>query len=224
MCTVTYLPIGKNDFILTSSRDEKVTRVSMEPALYKIHGKKVLFPKDSKAGGTWIAQGDNRLVCLLNGAFQKHIPFPPYRKSRGLVVLDYFAFENITEFKNQYSFEKIEPFTLVVLEESMLYEFRWDGILAYLMPIDRDNPKIWSSSTLYTEEVIKKRETWFENWLSEQSLYSVGIIRHFHITGGDGDKENVFKMNRGDILKTISLSTVEKKGRDYFFTHDELKS
>ena len=34
MCTVTYLPIGEADFILTSNRDEQPTRKTIEPKEY----------------------------------------------------------------------------------------------------------------------------------------------------------------------------------------------
>ncbi len=34
MCTVTYLPLGNNDFILTSNRDEQPSRETLEPKEY----------------------------------------------------------------------------------------------------------------------------------------------------------------------------------------------
>ena len=34
MCTVTYLPIGNKDFILTSNRDEDVNRKTISPKIY----------------------------------------------------------------------------------------------------------------------------------------------------------------------------------------------
>ena len=36
MCTVTIIPKGKNDFILTSNRDEAPNRTSLPPDFYAI--------------------------------------------------------------------------------------------------------------------------------------------------------------------------------------------
>ncbi|NDC40852.1 MAG: hypothetical protein EBZ77_04755, partial [Chitinophagia bacterium] len=55
MCTVTYLPLD-NGHILTSNRDEQLLRQAAAPPEL-IEGKTggILFPRDGKAGGTWIA-------------------------------------------------------------------------------------------------------------------------------------------------------------------------
>ena len=72
MCTVTIIPQENNGFVLTSNRDEAPDRVSLAPDFYLVDGIKLLFPKD-KMGGTWIGVSEkNRVVCLLNGAFEKH--------------------------------------------------------------------------------------------------------------------------------------------------------
>ncbi|HWZ21081.1 MAG TPA: NRDE family protein, partial [Cytophagaceae bacterium] len=87
MCTVTYLPKPNGEYILTSSRDEKIVRpAAAVPQCYTIGGKSIVFPKDPTAGGSWIAYAGEKTVCLLNGGFKKHISNPPYKKSRGLVV------------------------------------------------------------------------------------------------------------------------------------------
>ena len=73
MCTVTYFPLGKNDFILTSNRDETPFRKTIPPKKYLENGVELTYPKDELAGGTWIGTSSkNRLVCVLNGAFIKH--------------------------------------------------------------------------------------------------------------------------------------------------------
>lgn len=89
MCTVTYLPVSTG-FVLTQNRDEAPTRSPQIISKEKRFGTELLFPKDTKAGGTWIATArDGRTACLLNGAFEKHKHEPPYRLSRGLVLLDF---------------------------------------------------------------------------------------------------------------------------------------
>ena len=72
MCTVTYIPIGKSDFILTSSRDIPFAREKAEhPQKVQEDGVDLWYPKDGKAGGTWIGvSAKKRLICLLNGGFE----------------------------------------------------------------------------------------------------------------------------------------------------------
>src|ERR1700747_27089 len=104
MCTVTYLPKTGASFILTSNRDELASRPAAElPKIHTVHGQKIIFPKDPVSGGTWIGISfKGQMVCLLNGAYEKHISDPPYRKSRGLVALDLFKYKNVQAFTSQY--------------------------------------------------------------------------------------------------------------------------
>ena len=78
-----------------------------------MNGKEILFPKDTTGGGTWIAVSHQRITCLLNGAFKPHVPIMPYRKSRGLIVLDSFLFNSIDSFSKDYDLQNIEPFTMI---------------------------------------------------------------------------------------------------------------
>jgi uncharacterized protein with NRDE domain len=89
MCTVSFVRVN-DSIIITSNRDEHVQREkAMPPAFHLLKGKKIIFPKDAKAGGTWFASANNVVVAvLLNGAFVKHIAKPQYRKSRGLILLE----------------------------------------------------------------------------------------------------------------------------------------
>nr|MBP6455490.1 NRDE family protein [Chitinophagaceae bacterium] len=84
MCTVSFLPVNKTSFILTHNRDEHINRgVAFLPIFYEISSNKIVFPKDSKANGTWISTSKNYSLCLLNGGFEKHKHEPPYKHSRG---------------------------------------------------------------------------------------------------------------------------------------------
>ena len=62
------------------------------PRVYEINGCRILFPKDPAGGGSWIAVNETRMHgVLLNGAIRAHQPEAPYRKSRGLILLDLIA-------------------------------------------------------------------------------------------------------------------------------------
>ncbi len=125
MCTVTYLPLQDNGFILTSNRDETILRKSaLPPAKYTIHNKCVVFPKDQQANGTWIATSPRSYtLCLLNGAFEKHTPNTSYKKSRGLALLDFFHYANANDFIDKYDFKGIEPFTMLIIKGNNKIEF-----------------------------------------------------------------------------------------------------
>ncbi|TND05099.1 MAG: hypothetical protein FD123_3719 [Bacteroidetes bacterium] len=215
MCTVTYLPGPGNSFILTSNRDEKeLRRKAQPPRKFSLKGQSVFFPKDMEAGGTWIATGKNHFtLCLLNGGFQKHIPDPPYRVSRGLVLLDFFLYRDAAHFASEYDFNRIEPFTLVVLDTSAgldLVELVWDGKRISATPKDKNLPHIWSSVTLYENEVIAQRRNWFDNWLKESYRFEMKEIMHFHEFGGTGDKMNDLLMNRNNEVLTVSITSIHK--------------
>ncbi len=92
MCTVTFVRT-KDSFFITSSRDVKVQRrQALPPKMYQREEAMLLYPKDADAGGTWIALLDNlNAAVLLNGAFENHQPQPPYKRSRGLILIDILA-------------------------------------------------------------------------------------------------------------------------------------
>ena len=224
MCTVTYLPVGNASFILTSNRDEAPLRNAAEIVeTVGADGKHLHFPKDPKAGGTWLCVADTgRIICLLNGAFKKHDRKPPYRRSRGLVLLDAFEYENIDRFFADYALKGIEPFTMVVCDSDRLFELRWDGNQKHLLQMDADKPYIWSSATLYSEAFIKKRSQWFELWLDEHPDFRQKDIIAFHKYGGEGDSTNDFVMNRFNVVRTVSISSIEKKQSKIELLHLDL--
>ena len=164
MCTVTLIPVGKNDFVITSNRDEAPQRTTLSPDFYEVNKTKLLFPKDEVAGGSWIGVSEmKRVLCVLNGGFDKHERKASYRMSRGVVMRDLLITKNLDKAIHDYNFEGIEPFTLVVVEWSAAIQFKelvWDGINKHFSDLPFE-PKIWSSSTLYNDSMKKERLQWF---------------------------------------------------------------
>ena len=213
MCTVTYIPLGSNLYVLTSNRDERTARPTDALAFYNIKGNTVIYPKDKVAQGSWIATSAKATVCLLNGAFEPHISYPPYKHSRGLVVVDYFKFSGYNDFYQQFAFEGIEPFTLIILESLMVLEIRWDGTSKFITEFVADQPRIWSSVTLYAPDIIQKREEWFREWLRsnrEMLRKTPSAVVDFHRFGGEGDDENDLVMKRKYDLQTVSITSIVK--------------
>ena len=210
MCTVTFIPIKKEGYIITSNRDEKTSREYANfPYIKHFRDYDLMFPLDPQGGGTWIAMDNHkRTVCLLNGASQPHQSMPPYRHSRGIVVIDFFKFKYLSQFIENYNLERIEPFTLVIVQDGKLFEIRWDGDKKYITEHSFDIPRIWSSVTLYNSDIIKKRKIWFNNWLKDQENYDQDMIIDFHTFAGEGDTRTDVLMEREDHLKTVSITSV----------------
>lgn len=215
MCTVSYVPQQGNNYILTSNRDETILRPSAFPVMqYSIGGKLIYFPKDPKAGGTWIAtDGHQRTVCLLNGGFEPHdlLSGKTYRKSRGLVVLDVFSYPDAATFAMEYDFSGIEPFTMILVERFdvlELTELRWDGERAHRILRDAGVPEIWSSVTLYPTEVRADRERLFADLVRKNAQPSLEEIMHFHRWAGEGDERYDLVMKQG-LKQTVSICCID---------------
>lgn len=211
MCTVTFIPF-KDTFFITSNRDESPGRNAKGLFSYHIPGKNVIhYPLDEESGGSWIAMSyTGKVTCLLNGAFESFIPVPPYRQSRGLVVIDAILESDIQSFIDNYPLEGIAPFTLLIYEKERFVQLVWDGKARHVSPLSNTIPQIWSSVTLYPPEVRSWRKTLFDNWIMETSEYNRDAIITFHQIA-NGDPENDFVMNRNNIVKTLSITNVELK-------------
>lgn len=208
MCTVTYVPL-RDSILLTSNRDEQIVRgAAAMPEKYRQKSGEILMPKDGQAGGTWIAMHHNgNAMVLLNGAFKKHIPNPPYRKSRGLIFLDIFDGHSPIANFNAIDLTDIEPFTVVIWERGELAEARWDGLGKYVTPLSVSEPRIWSSVTLYNDDVTAKRRSLFDRWLKETSYKTAEEIRLFHEFAHDD--EIAVRMGGNGMLQTISITGIE---------------
>ena len=238
MCTVTYLP-RPSGFILTHNRDEAPSRSPKSIVREKTPGGDLLlFPRDIQAGGTWIATSrKGRTACLLNGAFVLHQRVLPYRRSRGLMLLDFFDWENPDDFFQHYDFEGMEPFTFLYFQRSVLSrraadritELRWDGRQRHLKNLSEVEPHFWCSATLYPPDMQVRREQVFKDWLlshpidvpvANQFRSAIPSITQLHLTGSIHDPENNFVMNRAGRVRTVSLTQVivhEKNARMRYF-------
>ncbi len=212
MCTVTYLPLGNNDFILTSNRDEDPKRKTIKPQKYLEEGVELFYPKDSLAGGTWIGLSDkNRLVCLLNGGFKNHIKKTKYRHSRGIIVKQLLTAEDAVKYVEDLDLTDIEPFTIVLVDWNDglgAYELVWTGEEKAFKKLPQE-PHIWSSSTLYDETMKSLRKKWFLNWLSKHKNFKDRRILNFHQNENLGNKQMSVKMRRSTV-ETVSTTLISK--------------
>ena len=222
MCTVSFV-YSNGKTIITSNRDEKVLRESaIEPKNYLVNNKNILFPKDPKAGGTWFAIDENaNVLVLLNGADEKHTVHLPYRKSRGLIVLDIISSISPKDFWNEIDLENIEPFTLVLFQNSQLFQLRWNGNEKNTLVLDECKNHVWSSSTLYSKEIREKRSKWFYSFLERISIPSEIEMFDFHRNTEKENTENGLVINRKEEMKTLSITqTTFEKNKGSISHHD----
>ncbi|AUC16235.1 hypothetical protein BTO06_14155 [Tenacibaculum sp. SZ-18] len=214
MCTVTYLPLGGGDFIFTSNRDESPSRNTIGPKEYIENDVKLVYPKDELAGGTWIGLSENqRLVCLLNGGYEIHEREFSYRISRGIIVKQILVSDDAVNFINELELDGVEPFTLVMIDwmrSLEAYELVWTGKQKDFRKLD-NKPSIWSSSTLYTQEMNNLRKDWFRDWLEQNEEMNQSSILNFHLDASHGDEISL-KMKR-PYVETVSITSVKKKDK-----------
>jgi hypothetical protein len=246
MCTVTYIPLGNSDFILTSSRDIPFSRERAEhPKKIEEDGVELCYPKDGKAGGTWIGLSDKkRLICLLNGGFEYHTSRTKYAKSRGLIVKELLKPEDLHKGFEKINLENVEQFTLTIVDwhkELELIEFVWDGTKKHIKLMSQE-PHIWSSSTLYDKNVKQLRREWFSKWqkdnvilnlstesiLSKDEVLKTGSVEgsqnsilDFHHNAGIGDAFIDLMMNRG-LGGTVSITSVKKENNQLSMNYEDV--
>jgi len=223
MCTVTFLPLKNNNFILTSNRDETPLRETFPPQKYIEDNIELVFPKDKKAGGTWIGTSSkNRLVCVLNGAFEEHIRKEKYSKSRGVISKEILKSDRFIDYINHLDLTNIEPFTMVIVDWNNptldLYEFIWDEHKKHFSNLENVS-KIWSSSALYKDDMQEVRKTWFKNWVSENKFETSTILNFHH--SEIGDKEQSILMKRPKV-ETVSITSVKKDGLEIEMLYEDL--
>jgi uncharacterized protein with NRDE domain len=207
MCTVSFV-CSNDKVIITSNRDEKIIRPSaIPPKNYILNGKNIIFPKDSKAGGTWYVVDENGTVLvLLNGADEKHIAQSHYRKSRGLIVLELIGNVSPKDLWREIDLDEIEPFTLVLFQEQQLFQLRWNGIEKSTAALEIDKNYVWSSSTLYSKAIREQRSNWFYTFLDANPEITEQKMLHFHQYTEVDNNEHGLVINRNDELKTLSIT------------------
>ena len=214
MCTVTFLPLKNRGFILTSNRDETPLRETLPPKKYEEDGIEMVFPKDKLAGGTWIGTSSkNRLVCVLNGAFKKHKRATNYKKSRGIIAKEILKSNNLESYIHSLDLTNIEPFTMVIVDWNNnnlnLLELVWDAHKKHFNTLNNE-PKMWSSSTLYSDEFKEIRQSWFKKWISETEFSLKNILEFHH--SEIGAKEQSILMKRPNV-ETVSITSIKKENK-----------
>jgi len=231
MCTVSYIPFDRNgDFILTSNRDEKVFRPAIAPMIYDTGGVQICYPKDSLAGGSWIAMNNmGRICCLLNGAIEAHEKQAFHTISRGEIPIE-LATSHLEpqEYFIRKDLSCVEPFTLISIDQNRsrdnsFSEFIWDGKEKHFRGLDYNKPYIWSSATLYTMKNRELRKEWFNRFLLDTvDKISDKNVLAFHSGTHSKNKAINVVMERDGGLKTVSITQVISNGDSLSMKYSDL--
>lgn len=201
MCIVSIFSDEKGDFILTQNRDETCLRpTSKEVETKERYNQEFTGPVDLVSGGTWIYYSRKYVACILNGAYRKHSHNPPYKMSRGLVILELLKYDSIDEFMDKIDLEGIEPFTMIMIdrlkqEKKILV---WDEIEKHKEDVSGEKLIVRSSSTLYTEEEKQEHKQFFLN-LNFHEPYEIFKLQ---------DKIKMLENNKFPTVMTTSITQI----------------
>ena len=116
----------------------------------------------------------------------------------------------------------VEPFTMVIVDWNSstlnLYELIWDEHQKHFTKLE-NKAKIWSSSTLYDQDIIAARKDLFENWIEKNEWTSENILKFHH--SSDGDKEQAILMRRS-YIETVSITSVKKENKQVVMNYEDV--
>lgn len=232
MCTVTFVPTIEG-FVFTSNRDEDPKRSAHNIVEDQRGDISVYFTRDEGASGTWFAYSNaDQFACVLNGAFEPHQRKEFYTMSRGIMALAYFDYATIDEFINEFNFEGMEPFTLILFNKGDFKELKWDEVELHVRTLSIQDIHLWSSATLYNHDWWIDRSVNFKEFVARQQPDQVGIM-HYHKTVLPFVSEALQALLGSPApltnlpVKTTSVSSLEKTAQGYKFhfhrTDDKVK-
>lgn len=224
MCTVSFYR-DQDNVIITSNRDERSERpLALHPQKYIHESNTLYYPKDPQAGGSWfVVNGNGCIYVLLNGAAHKHTSTPPYSKSRGLILLELAREAFIHETWKAIDLQDVEPFTLVVYDHTSLIQLRWNGIRKDWTNKPVHQPHIWSSSTLYSPDMVEKREQWFAEFLRNKAgKIEAPDLLDFHTKTQQENLDHGLLINRDQKMLTKNITQFVLENNHMSLLHSDL--
>ena len=206
MCILSYAPTN-DGFVLTFNRDEVYNRVAKPPEQYTVGNQKLIFPKDTKYGGSWIGVNVTKSVvgCILNA--KRKTPKIP-SNSRGNIFIDQLIQGKTNLYESE--LHDIALFTLLsfYLHLQVITQYHWDGLLLKRNKRKMSTPFIFCSSSLYENAIMKKLKAEFNSLIASKSKIET-TTSSFH-------KKYIFYKNHPIFLKrssgiqTVSVTTILK--------------
>jgi hypothetical protein len=146
---------------------------------------------------------------LLNGGRKGENATTTGKRSRGVLLNEYWRNPEPIDFLRSIDFSDYQAFTLILAAQNSLFVVSWNGREPLLQQLNPAEAWIWSSSTLYPTEIQQQREVWFQEWLkSEPNTTNWESVWNFHIHTRSEDAENGLRIRRPDGKQTVSINSV----------------
>lgn len=220
MCTVSFIP-QKEGFVFTSNRDEDPARAATQWVEKQLGASQVFYMEDPLAKGTWFVFAKQRFACVLNGAFEPHLRKPQYRMSRGAMALESFLYPTLVEFQKAFSFDGMEPFTLLLFNKGDFQEWVWDEDQLHVKALSTKEVHLWSSCTLYTRARWETRKKQMVGW--HPTTKTQEEIMRFHKEEMPFSAQNLQERLGSDQpltnipLQTTSVSSIQGSSSAFSF-------
>lgn len=206
MCTLTWWREAGGAYEVFFNRDEKKSRgLARPPSLQSADEVSFLAPIDPDGGGTWMLANERGvLVCLLNRWQEEETDHTPSR-SRGLLVLEMAALENVPaveEHLRDSDLAGVRPFTMVGFDPVGERAWTWDG-----ERLGTQRPEMpMCSSSYHFEEVASARRRRFQEMRFAQG-WNAELLAAFQGDVEGGPNAFTARMCRPDA-QTVSRSRV----------------
>lgn len=208
MCCLTIIKTETNKIVITHNRDEQWSRQTNAPQVQEsiVNGKKIWMPKDSLSAGTWIGTDGVRVAAILNGFKENHVKKPMYRASRGSIIPEFLSSGSTDDFISNFDPSGLEPFTLILLnEDKKILELGWDENKVHFFDKTSYIPLIYSSATLYNNEIRERRKSIFMSRIDDQMDNS--DIWKFHENKGS-DHGVFINVDYNEEISTVAISQI----------------
>jgi hypothetical protein len=188
MCTLAFVPLPPDGYLLGHNRDERKERARGLPPAESVRDDiAVVHPTDPDAGGTWIgASALGATLAILNAKEPEGRALPPAPPSRGLVLLDLLpvgsiaaAVERLRALERDLA--AVRSFHLVVAQPGTagapprIARFRWNGTEGVWE--ESTGPRLFVSSSLSGSGTEQARENAWRRFLEgRRSLDAASLV------------------------------------------------
>jgi hypothetical protein len=132
--------------------------------------------------------------------------------------------DNMLLFFKNILLDEIEPFSVVLFENKKLYRLTWNGMYRSVTQLLSQTSYIFSSATLYSDDVQHRRRQWLYNYLQQTKEVNSHSVLNFHTAYNVEDKENGLIIERPESCSTLSISQALVSDDAIQLTHVDLKN